>query len=72
MLEMINNIVFSNDNKDFGYIGTDIVTFFSDGVEINTIDLTDINLDDYLGIMIHARLVGLRNEYKRRKTFKKT
>ena len=34
MIEIINNIVFSNDDIDFDYMDTDIVTFFSDGVDI--------------------------------------
>ena len=70
IIEILNNVVFSNNDIGFDYIDSDIVTFFSDDMEIYTIDLSNINLDgngnndDDLETMIHVRLMSLVNEYK--------
>ena len=45
MLEILNEIVFSNDDTDLDYIHCDINTFFNDDMDINTIELNNINLD---------------------------
>ena len=76
MLEILDNAAFSNDDIDFNYIDDDIVTFFSDNMDINTIDLNNSNLDDNdnddeLETMIHVRLVAWCYYYKQRQTFKK-
>ena len=74
MLKIHDNVVFSNDDVGFDYIGSDIVTLFSDDMNINVIDLNNSNLDgddDYLETMIHARLAAWCNEYKQCKAFKK-
>ena len=38
--------VFSNDDIIFGDIDSDIVTFFSNGIVLNSIMLNNVNLDD--------------------------
>ena len=45
MLEILVNFIFSNNDIDHDYIDSDIVTFFSDDMNINTIGLNNINLD---------------------------
>lgn len=53
MLEKLNNVALSNDDIDLEDRNSDIVTFFSDSMELNTTDLTTINLDeDYLILII--------------------
>ena len=55
--EIFDNVVFSNDDIDLGYIGSDTVTIFSDDMDINTVDINNINLDDIdLETMIHVKL----------------
>ena len=72
MLEILDNIVFSNDDINLNYLDCDIVTFLSDDMDVNTIGLNNINLDDNdLEIMIHVRPVAWCNEYKQCKTFEK-
>ena len=48
MLEKRDNVIFFNDDKDFDEIDSvdDIVTFFSDGVVLVTIDLNYVKFDD--------------------------
>ena len=46
MLKKLDNIVFSTDYIDLKDIESDIVTFLSDGIGLDTIDLNNINLDD--------------------------
>ena len=46
MLEKRDNVVFFNGDIDLDDIDSDIVTFFSDGMSLATIDLDNINLDD--------------------------
>ena len=46
MLENLDNVLFSNDEIDLDDIDSDIVTFFSDGMGLVTIDLNNISLDD--------------------------
>ena len=53
MLEKLNNAALSNDDIDLEDRNSDIVTFFSDSMDLNTTDLTTINLDeDYLILII--------------------
>ena len=46
MVKKFNNVVFSNDEKLFDDVDSNIVTFLSDAMGFNTIDLNSINLDD--------------------------
>ena len=46
MLKKRNNVVFSIDDIDLDDIEFNIVTFFSDDMDIATIYLTNINLND--------------------------
>ena len=53
MLEKLNNVALSNDDIDLEDRNSNIVTFFSDSMDLNTTDLTTINLDeDYLILII--------------------
>ena len=45
MFELLDSALFSNDIH-LNYIDFDIVPFFSDDMDINTIDLNNINFDD--------------------------
>ena len=65
MLEIFDNVVFSNDNIDLHYIKSDIVTLFSDYTDIN------INLDEDLETMIHVKIVAWHNKLKQREAFKR-
>ena len=52
MLEKLNNVALSNDDIDLEDRNSNIVTFFSDSMDLNTTDLTNTNLDeDYLILM---------------------
>ena len=44
MLEKFDGVEFSNDDIDLDYLGSDIVTFFTDGMSLSTIDLNSFNL----------------------------
>ena len=62
MLEILDNVVFSNDDIDLDYIDSDIITLFVDDMDINTVDFININFDDNdddndLETMIRVRLV---------------
>ena len=46
MLKKLDNIVFSTDYIDLEDIESDIVTFLSDGIGLDTIDFNNINPDD--------------------------
>ena len=46
MLEKLDDIIFFNDNIVFVNTDSDNVTFFSDAMGLNTIDLNNINLND--------------------------
>ena len=68
MLEIFDNVTSANDDIDIGYITPDIVAYFSDNVNINTINLNkhlDDNDDEHnndLKTMIHARLAPWCNQ----------
>ena len=62
MLEILDNVVFSNDYIDLDHIDSDIITLFVDDMDINTMDFININFDDNdddndLGNLIRFRLV---------------
>ena len=46
MLEIIDNFVFFNDNIDLDCIDSDVVTFLSDDMDLNTMNFNNINLND--------------------------
>ena len=66
-----------NGDIVFGYIESDIVTFFSGNMDLNTIGLNNINpvVDKFvyydLEIVIHVALMGWCNREKQRETYKK-
>ena len=77
IFEILNEVVFSNDDKDLDYIVPDIVTFVSDDMGIKTISLNVINLDDNnfnedgREIVIHVKLIAWCIKYRQRKASKK-
>ena len=74
MLETLDKVMFSNNDIHFDYTDPDIVTFFSDDMGINTININVINFDDNdddLETMINIKPVAWCNKYKQRKAFKK-
>ena len=46
IFEKLDNVIFFNDYIDLDDMDSDIVTSFSDGMSLVTIDLNNINLDD--------------------------
>ena len=77
IFEILNEVVFSNDDKDLDYIDPDIVTFVNDDMGIKTISLNVINLDDNnfnedgREIVIHVKLIAWCIKYRQRKASKK-
>ena len=77
IFEILNEVVFSNDDKDLDYIVPDTVTFVSDDMGIKTISLNVINLDDNSfnedghEIVIHVKLIAWCIKYRQRKASKK-
>ena len=77
IFEILNEVVFSNDDKDLDYIDPDTVTFVSDDMGIKTISLNVINLDDNnfnedgREIVIHVKLIAWCIKYRQRKASKK-
>ena len=61
MLEKLNNVALSNDDIDLEDRKSDIVTFFSDSMDLNTTDLTTINLDEDYLILIILLMLFLRH-----------
>ena len=76
MLKKLDNIVFSTDDKDLDDIDSDILTFLSDGTDLVTIDLKNINLDDVNfdeddhETIVYVRLMAWRDRYKQNKARK--
>ena len=67
MIQILDNVVFSNDDIDFDYIDCDIVAFFSDGMVLNTIDLNNTNFNNNdLKTTIYVKFVVWSNDYKQR------
>ena len=46
MLEKPDNVIFCYDDVELNDINSDIATFFSDGVDLNTMGLENINLNN--------------------------
>ena len=75
--EKLDNAVFSNNDIVSGDIDTDIVTFFRNGKALNSVNLTNINLDDdnfdYYDpkTINHIRLIALYNRFKQNKRYKR-
>ena len=73
IVDILNKVVFSNNDIDFNYIDPDIITLFCDDIGINTINISIINLDgndDNIETMINVKLVTWRSKYKQCITFK--
>ena len=45
-LEILDTVVFHNDDIKLAYIDSNIVIFFNDDMDINAAGLNNINLDD--------------------------
>ena len=77
MLEKLDNVAFSNDDIDLDDRDSDIVTSLNDSMELNTIDLDNINLNEYDSDeddptnTILDRLNARSNTFKQRKACKK-
>ena len=77
VIEKLDNAVFSNDDIVSGELDSEIVTFFSNNVGLNIINLNNDNLDHdkfdaYDPETInHIRLTAWYNRYKQHKTCKK-
>ena len=77
MLEKLDNVAFSNDDIDLDDRDSDIVTSLNDSMELNTIDLDNINLNEYDSDeddptnTILDRLNVRSNTFKQRKACKK-
>ena len=77
MIETIDNTVFSKDDVLFDDIASDIVTFFSNDIDPNSINLNKISLDDDNfedcdpKTMNYVRLMAWYDRYKSFKTRKK-
>ena len=72
-VDILNKVVFSNNDIDFNYIDPDIITLFCDDIGINTININIINLDgndDNIETMINVKLVTWRSKYKQCIAFK--
>ena len=59
MLKKLNNVALSNDDIDLEDRKSDIVTFFSDSMDLTTTDLTNINLDENYLILMKIILLML-------------
>ena len=71
-LEKLDNAVFFNYDIDFDDKDSDIVTFFSDDLDLNTIDLNNINFDEQdPETIINVRLMAWCNRNKQGKACKK-
>ena len=77
MIEKLDNAVFSKDDKVFGDIDSFIVTFFSNDIGLNIINLRNNNLegdnfDDCDPNNInHVRIMANYNRYKQHRACKK-
>ena len=63
MLEIVDGVAFSNDYIDLDDVNFDIVTFFSDDMvhdimDLNYINLDDNNFDDDPETIIHVRFMA--------------
>ena len=77
MPEKLDNVVLSNDYADLDDMDSDIVKFFTDDMDLVTIDLTYINLDydnfdqDDPETTIYVRFMDWGNRFKQRKSCKR-
>ena len=77
IIKKIDHFVFSSDDEVFGYIDSDIVTFFSNYIDLISIKLNNNNVDDENlddcdpETFNHVKLMAWHNRYKQHKTFKK-
>ena len=77
MIEKLDNAVFSKDDKVFGDIDSFIVTFFSNDIGLNIINLRNNNLEDDNfddcdpNNINHVRIMGNYNRYKQHRACKK-
>ena len=73
ILEILDDIVFSNKDIDLADIDSDIVTFFCDDACLKNLHLANINVDDDNfddddpETRIHVKLLALSNKNKQRK-----
>ena len=78
MIEKLDNAVFSNDDIIFGDIDSNIVTFFSNNIGLNSKNLHNVNLDDDNfddcdpKTINQVRLMAWYNRYKQHKACKKS
>ena len=77
MIEKLDNAVFSKDDKVFGDIDSFIVTFFSNDIGLNIINLRNNNLEDDNfddcdpNNINHVRIMANYNRYKQHRACKK-
>ena len=77
MLEKLIEVIFSNNHTDFNFIDPDIVRFFSDNINILSVDLNNISLDGVSfdknepKTIIRVSYVAWRNRFKQCKSFEK-
>ena len=77
IIKKIDHFVFSSDDEVFGYIDSDIVTFFSNYIDLISIKLNNNNVDDENlddcdpETFNHVKLMAWHNRYKQHKAFKK-
>ena len=77
MFEKLDNSVVSNVDIFFDDVDSNIVTFLSDNMGVNTIDINNINVDvdtldkDDPETINHCRIITWFNRLKRRKPCKK-
>ena len=77
MIEKLDNAAFYNDDIVFGNIDSDIVTFFSSDIDLNSLNLNNINFDDDnfddydLETINHVRLMAWYDRYNQHKVWKK-
>lgn len=74
MLDKLDNVVFFNDGIGLDDIDSDFVPLFSDDMELNTIDLNNIKLDDNFDehdpkTLIYVRPMAYCNRYKQSKLY---
>ena len=73
IIEKLDQVVFSNDYIDLDDINSYIFKSFSDGMNLVTVDLYNINLDDNKfdeddpEFIVPVTLIGLHNRYKQLK-----
>lgn len=75
--EKLDNAVFSNNDIVLGDIDTDFVTFFWNDIALNSVNLTNVNLDDDhfdncdSKTINHITLMAPYNRFKQKKGCKK-